>query len=131
MKISLKELVENANFTQESDLKLIERWFIENDMQSTGLELISKLAEIQLKKVKDRLEYAQVWIPNMISTNNRYLDLLQQYCMLDRDLKDSIELYEWAKTNVPNMEMPILYFRATNDYLKKYGISFKESEENE
>ena len=129
MKISLKELIENAKFTQESDLKLIERWFIENDMQSTGLELISKLAETQLKKVKDRLEYAQIWIPAMIRTNNKNLDLLQQYCMLSKDLSNSPTLYKWSKENVPNMEMPTPYFRDTNDYLKKYGISFKESEE--
>lgn len=129
MKISLKELVENAKFTQESDLQIILNWFCVNEMESDGLELLPKLAKSQLDKVRNKLEYAQVWIPNMISTNNRYLDLLQQYCMLDKNLKDSIELYEWAKTNVPNMEMPIPYFRATNDYLKKYGISFKESEE--
>ena len=129
MKISLKELVENTKFTQESDLQIILNWFCLNEMESDGLELLPKLAKSQLDKVRNKLEYAQVWIPNMISTNNRYLDLLQQYCMLDKDLKNSIELYEWAKTNVPNMEMPVPYFRATNDYLKKYGISFKESEE--
>ena len=125
MKFSLRDLVENAKFTQESDLQIILNWFCLNEMESDGLELLPKLAKSQLDKVRNKLEYAQVWIPNMISTNNRYLDLLQQYCMLDKDLKDSIELYEWAKTNVPNMEMPIPYFRATNDYLKKYGISFK------
>ncbi len=131
MKISLKELVENAKFTQESDLKLIERWFIENDMQSTGLELISKLAETQLKKVKDRLEYAQIWIPCVNKTKDRHLDLLQEFCILDKNLEESPILYEWAKTNIPAMEVPKIFFMPTLDYLKKYGISFKESEENE
>ena len=125
MNKTLKELVENAKFTQESDLKIIERWFCENNMESVGLELISKLAETQLNKVKTRLEYAQCWIPCVDRTKDRHLDLLQQYCILDKNLEDSPVLYEWAKDNVPNMEVPKIYFVPTLEYLKKYGISFK------
>lgn len=139
--MTLKELlIQYGNTTdpvQEADI--IKRWFVENDFEDVGLSMIPSLSAHKIKKLQDKLSFAQSWIPSKIDMNvnkefvNDKLtaDMLNQiitYCMLSMPLPDDI--VEWAKENIPNINVPRVFFMPTVKYLKgRYGIEFKDKPE--
>ena len=141
---SLKQFISVQGLTGESDLKIIERWFIENDMEQEGLKLIPNLSYSKANKFQQTLDYARTWIPYVCAApkqpknakKQHYYDrqtetkLIQisQYCILNTPLPDF--LLKWAKENIPQMEIPVMYFQPTIEWLdQKYGIKFKENKE--
>ena len=60
---TLKELVEWQKFTNQDDLDIIKTWFIENNMESEGLSIISDLAESKANKLQATLNNARAWLP--------------------------------------------------------------------
>ena len=130
---TLKGLIEKFGNTL-TDMQLIEEWFIRNNQESEGLKLVSKLAQSQLNKVERKYDYARTWIPVRVDMRDvcqdkdvgEKLNKLIDYQILGLELPN--ELLEWAKENIPNMELPQLMFRDTIKWLKeKYGIEFKDS----
>ena len=101
--------------------------------------MISRLSAKKIKKLQDKLSFAQSWIPSKIDVNcnkefaNDKLtaDMLNHiitYCMLSMPLPDDI--YEWAKENIPNINVPKVFFMPTVKYLKdRYNIEFKDKPE--
>jgi hypothetical protein len=141
---SLKQFVLEQELTGENDLKIIERWFIENDMEQEGLKLIADLSYLKANKLQQTLDYARTWMPYVsakpdqpkYAKKQHYYDrqtetkLIQisQCCILKMPLPDS--LFEWAKENIPQMEMPLMYFQPTIVWLEQeYGIKFKGNKE--
>ena len=136
--MTLKELLFQYGDTTDPvrETKIIERWFVENDFEDLGLSMISRLSTDKIKKLQDKLSFAQCWIPNKIdvSWNKEFAndkptaDMLNHiitYCMLSLPLPDDI--LEWAKENIPNINVPKLFFMPTLKYLKeKYDIEFKD-----
>ena len=47
---TLKELVAMQTFTGKSDLDIIQDWFVENEMESEGIDLMNRLAKIKIDK---------------------------------------------------------------------------------
>ena len=138
---TLKQLVAEQQLTGEGDIKLIERWFIENDLEQEGLKLIADLSYMKSNKLEQTLNYARTWAPYICaepkqpprSKKRHYYDRetekrlmqLTQYHLLKMPLPDF--LLDWAKENVPKMEEPSMYFQPTIEWLdKQYGIRFKE-----
>ena len=127
---TLKQMV-NENLFHEDDIQIIQRYFTENNLEQLGLEIISKLAASQLNKVQQGYDYARTWIPNMIDMKEvcgkevgDKFNKIFQYYLLDLDLKNAKSLYEWAKSEIPKMKMPELFFLPALEYLKKYNIEF-------
>ena len=119
--MTLKELlIQYGNTTDPvQEAEIIERWFVENDLEDLGLSMIARLSAKKIKKLQDKLSFAQSWIPSKIDVNcnkefaNDKLtaDMLNHiitYCMLSMPLPDDI--YEWAKENIPNINVPRLFF---------------------
>ena len=118
---------------------IIKRWFVENDFEDVGLSMISSLSAHKIKKLQDKLSFAQSWLPSKIDVNcnkefaNDKLtaDMLNRiitYCMLSMPLPDDI--LEWAKANIPNINVPRVFFMPTVKYLKdRYNIEFKDKPE--
>lgn len=139
--MTLKELLIQYGYTtdpvQEADI--IERWFVENDFEDLGLSMIARLSTKKIKKLQDKLSFAQSWIPSRIDVNcneefandKSTADMLNKiitYCMLSMPLPDSV--LDWAKANIPNINVPQLFFMPTVKYLKeRYGIEFKDKPE--
>lgn len=138
---SLKELVYMQALTGESDLDIIQRWFIENDMEQEGLKIIAELSYSKSNKIQQTLDYARMWLPYACAMpkqpryakKRHYYDKktetnlinITQYHLLKMSLPEF--LLDWAKENIPQMERPFAYFQPTIDWLKeKYGIEFKE-----
>ena len=136
--MTLKELlIQYGNTTDPvKEAEIIEKWFVENDFEDLGLSMIARLSAKKIKKLQDKLSFAQSWIPIKIDMNvnkefaNDKLtaDMLNRiitYCMLSMPLPDDI--LAWAKENVPNMNVPKLFFMPAAKYLKeKYNIEFKD-----
>ena len=139
--MTLKELlIRNGDPTDPvKEADIIERWFVENDFEDLGLSMISRLSAKKIKKLQDELSFAQSWIPSKIDvscneelTNDKLTaDMLNKiitYCMLSMPLPDSV--LEWAKENIPNINVPKFFFMPTVKYLRKrYNIEFKDKPE--
>lgn len=137
--MTLKELLVQYGNTTDlvKEAEIIERWFVENDFEDLGLSMISRLSMNKIKKLQDKLSFAQSWLPSKIDVNcneefaNDKLtaDMLNRiitYCMLSMPLPDDI--LEWAKGNIPNINVPRLFFMPTVKYLKdRYNIEFKDN----
>ena len=136
--MTLKELLVQYGYTTDpvKEAEIIEKWFVENDFEDVGLSMIPRLSARKLDKVQKKLDFAQSWIPSKIDMNinkefaNDKLtaDMLNKiitYCMLSMPLPDDI--LDWAKENIPNINVPRFFFMPTVKYLKKrYNIEFKD-----
>lgn len=131
---TLKQMI-NDNPFNEDDIQIIQRYFTENNLEHLGLKIIPELAASQLNKVQQAYNYARTWIPNMIDMKEvcgkkigDKFNKIFQYCLLDLDLKNAKPLYEWAKSEIPKMKMPKVFFLPVLEYLKKYDIEFNKDE---
>lgn len=139
--MTLKELLIQYGYTTDpvKEVDIIERWFVENDFEDLGLSMIARLSAKKIKKLQDKLSFAQSWLPSKIDVNcneefandKSTADMLNKiitYCMLSMPLPDSV--LDWAKANIPNINVPQLFFMPTVKYLKeRYGIEFKDKPE--
>lgn len=131
---SLKQLIEENKLFHYEDIEIIKKWFVENNFEDLGLRMIPELAAIKAGKIQKQLDYARSWIPVKIDLNEadgidydtaRKLNKIITYCMLSMDLPET--LLNWAKENIPKMNLPKFFFMPTIDYLRdKYGIEFKD-----
>lgn len=136
--MTLKELLVQYGYTTDpvKEAEIIEKWFVENDFEDLGLSMISSLSAKKIKKLQDKLSFAQSWIPNKIDMNvnkefandKATADMLNKiitYCMLSMPLPD--EILDWAKENIPNINVPRFFFMPATKYLReKYNIEFKD-----
>lgn len=131
---SLKQLIEENKLFHYEDIEIIKKWFVENNFEDLGLRMIPELAAIKAGKIQKQLDYARSWIPVKIDVRNedgidsdtaQKLNKIVTYCMLSMDLPET--LLNWAKENVPKINLPKFFFMPTIDYLRcKYGIEFKD-----
>ena len=134
MAVTLKELVNAPYIERPSDLQIIKHYFTENDLEEEAIQMISELSESKVRKLKLKLEVAQMWTSYL---GSKYL--YEKYDLETADKLHTLELdfisygmqlsdkrMEWAKENVPNIKEPEIYFRPLIDYLEQNGIKFKE-----
>lgn len=136
--MTLKELVDIQQYTKESDIKVIEQWFISNDKEMEGIDLLSNLASTKANKLENILRIAQMWIPSVpdvYDSNNQKvpkeaaikLNKIVQYHLLNMPLSN--DLLNWAKETVPTMKTPTCIFRPAIEWLKnEYEIEFKDKQ---
>ena len=136
---TLKELTSTQKYTGLSDIDIIKAWFIDNNMESEGINLMAELSKSKFDKVYLQLKNAQTWIPivpdvyesnksmkNKVSKEEgKYLNKITQSFLLGLDLDD--DLLNWAKNNIPNIKTPTVIFVPMVKWLKgKYKIEFTD-----
>ena len=123
--IKLRELLDKYESVY-NDKEIIVEYFVQNNMEYEGIN--------KAQKVQDELDYIKSWMPNKVDMTKVYsckevgenLNQIITYQICGFELPN--DLLEWAKENIPNMELPQLMFRDTIKWLKeKYGIEFKDS----
>lgn len=132
--VTLKEIVDKyGNFVSDEDKILL--YFTENNLESQALEMIPKLAKSQVEKINKKYNYVKVWLLNTAipcdSKGNRFSQdiedkfrIIVNHHLLDEELPE--KLIEWAKEEIPKMEMPRIFFVPAYEWLKeKYNIKFK------
>ena len=116
-----------------SDRDIIVEYFVQNNMEYEAMDLLISLAKNKAQKAERELNYIKTWIPNKVDMTN-YCSSKEVGENLNRIITCQIcgfelsnDLLEWAKENIPNMEVPEVCFQDTIKWLKeKYGIEFKE-----
>ncbi len=134
--ITLKQLVEEQKYTGESDMSVIQSFFDLNDMEEEGMDLIHELTKIKVEKLKRIQRIVREWVSHLPSEylyehydlgiasklHDLELDYLSHGCEL------SSQRLEWAKENIPDIEIPKVYFQPLIEYLDEKGIRFKGEE---
>ena len=131
--VTLKQLVEEQKFTGLSDIGVIKTFFDLNDMEEEGMDLILELTKSKVGKLKQKERIVKEWtsyLPSKYLYKNYDLDIADRLHTLELDyLSNGCELskerLEWAKENIPNIKMPLLYFRPLIEWLDCKGIRFK------
>ena len=131
--ITLKQLVDEQNFTGLSDVEVIRKFFVLNDMEEEGMDLIHTLTKSKVEKLKHKNRVVEEWashLPSKYLYENYDLDTADRLHTLELDyLSHDCELSDsrlaWARENIPNIKMPQVYFRPLIEYLDDKGIRFK------
>lgn len=132
--ITLKRLLEIQPYTGASDIDIIKTYFVENDLEEEGMDLIHKLTKSKIEKMKRKQHMVEEWTPRLPS---KYL--YENYDLNTADMLHSLELdylanggklsdsfFKWAKENVPYIIQPEVYFFPLVDWLEERDIKFIE-----
>ena len=132
----LKDYTDWQNITDMSDIEIITAFFIDNDMEEEAMDITHKLAKSKIKKMQHRKNIINEWaycIPSEYLYEKYPLDIASKLHRIELDYIINGEVtgwrLEWAKENVPNIEMPQCYFMPCMDWMEKNGIKFKNSDD--
>lgn len=127
----LKDYIEYQKFFKVSDMEIIAQYFIDNDMEEQGMELSHKLAKFKIEKMKDRERVIKEWtykIPSDYLYENYPIKTATMLHRVELDYIVNGEVtgvrLEWAKENIPNIQMPYVYFQPCIEWLEKNEIKF-------
>lgn len=133
--VTLKELVSLTPLTGASDMEIIKSFFVQNDLEEEGMDLIHELTKSKIEKLNRNLRRAQSEIPTLpskylylnydLETANWLHKLELNYLVNGGDGLNK-QFLEWAEENVPNIEQPKIYYFPLVDWLEEKGIKFKE-----
>lgn len=131
--VTLKQLVEEQKFNGLSDIGVIKTFFDLNDMEEEGMDLIHELTQSKIAKLKHKQRVVEEWtsyLPSKYLYENYDLDIANRLHNLELDyLSHGCELssarLKWAKENIPNIKMPLMYFQPLVEYLDSKDIRFK------
>lgn len=137
---TLKELVDCQKLTRQDDISIIKNWFIENNMESEGLSIVTELAKSQASKLQNTLNRARSWLPYLPDIEKANKELTPEQArniqsiitihLLGMDLKDS-NYYDWAKEEIPKIKLPKVIFVPCVEWLEeKYEIKFMKNNLN-
>lgn len=134
----LKDYIKLQKFTGMSDMEIIIAYFTDNDMEEEAMELSHELAKTKIEKMKHRMKVIRDWtyrIPSDYLYKNYPLDIATQLHRIELDyiVNGAVteSRLEWAKENVPNIELPEVYFFPCVDWLEGQGIKFLENNDTE
>lgn len=129
---TLKELVENQKWNEMNDIQIIHQYFILNNIEEQGMELINNLAKAKIEKMRHRQEIIQTWacsLPTDYLYKNYDLDIAIHLHNIELDFIINGEVtgcyLEWARENVPKIKMPKVYFQPCIEWMNDNGINFK------
>ena len=130
---TLKELLEEQKLTRISDLAVIKKFLMLNDMEEEGMDLIHELTKSKVEKLKREQAIVKSWVSHLpadylydtydFETAYKLHNLELDYLSNCREL--SAQRLEWAKENIPNIKLPAIYFYPLVEYLDDKGIRFK------
>lgn len=133
---TLKEYIDYQYITGWSDEEIVLAYFVDNDMEEKAMELYYNLAKAKIEKMKLQIYTIKNWTYNLPSNylyENYSLEIASWLHRVELDFIVNGEVtsrrLEWAKENIPNIELPEVYFFPCVDWLKENGIKFKETKE--
>ena len=132
--VTLEKLVHEQKYNGMSDIGVIRAFFDLNNMEEEGMELIYELLKSKIEKLKHERRIVRELTSNLPSKylyENYDLDVADRLHTLELDyLSNGGELsksrLEWARENIPNIELPKCYFNPLIEWLDDKGIRFKD-----
>ena len=131
--LTLKQLVDEQEINEMSDIQIIKTFLTVNDMEEEGMELIQDLTKSKVAKLKHEQRIVREWtsyLPSKYLYENYDLDTADNLHNLELDyLSHGCELsknrLKWAEENIPNIKMPKVYFGPLIEWMDSKGIRFK------
>ena len=131
--VTLAQLVEDQKWNGMSDTQVIIAFFDKNDVEEEGIQLITELSKIKVEKLKRKERMVKEWtsyLPSKYLYEKYSLDIADKLHTLELDyLSNGGELsksrLEWARENIPNIELPKCYFNPLIEWLDDKGVRFK------
>ena len=132
--VTLKDLVEEQKCTEESDMELIRKFFVANNLEEEEMDLITELSKEKVSKLKRKHKFVEDWATMLPSTylyKTYDLEIADKLHMMELDYlvnggSLSNNLLEWAKEYLPSIERPSAYFNPLVDWLENKGVYFKK-----
>lgn len=131
--VTLKELIDEQECNEMSDIQIIQTFFTLNDMEEEGMNLLHELTKSKIEKMKQKHQMAEEWASHLPS---KYL--YENYDLNTADMLHTLEinylvnggelsnnLLKWAMENVPNITRPQTYFNPLVEWLDSKDIRFK------
>ncbi len=133
--ITLKELVNMQPLTQKTDFEIITDYFIQNDLESKGIDLMNILAKAkcdklsnELGKVKGNLSMyggADVLYKHFGNKIGGKLNHIITLFILGYDIeKDYPTCFEWLKETIPTLKCPKIFWKEFYEWLASKEIYF-------
>lgn len=129
---TLEDYIKWQSVTDMTDMQIIRAYFIDNDMEEEGMEISHDLAKSKIEKMKTRKHIINEWsytIPSEYLYENYSVDIASNLHRIELDYIVNGEVtgsrLKWAKENIPNIEMPKVYFMPCMDWLAANGVEFK------
>ena len=131
--VTLKQLVDEQKWNEMSDIQIIKKFFNLNNLEEAGMDLITELSKAKIEKLKRKEKMVKDWasyLPSKYLYENYDLDIADKLHTLELDYlsnggKLSKKRLEWARENIPNIEIPSCYFNPLVEWLDNEGIRFK------
>ena len=134
--VTLKELVQMQQFDNKEDIEIIRDWFIQNEMESEGINLMNILAKSKSDKLSDELgklkgnlsmyggaDILYKYFGNKIGGKLNHIIIL---FILGYDIeKDYADYFKWLKETIPTLKCPKIFWREFAEWLNSKGIYFK------
>lgn len=131
--VTLKQLVEKQKCSDITDIQIIEKFFVLNDMEE-GMDLIQKIVKSKIEKMEYKNRLAKEWasyLPSKYLYENYDLDTADMlhtleinYLVNGGELSDNF--LKWTRKNVPQIVKPKVYVRALIEWLESKDIKFKD-----
>lgn len=139
--ITLKELTDRQRLTGESDANLIAEWFVENNMATEGIEIVSKISLQKAKK--DEEKYGKLCgdlqmfgaTENIIKSfgiedGSKLIDAIKNWIICYRLGENFEEIYQqvfnWLKEFIPTKKQPFIFWRDFLKWLNERNVYFKD-----
>lgn len=133
--ITLKELVKMQQFNQKTDTEIIIDYYVQNDLESEGINLMNILAKAKCDKLSDELGKVKGGLlmyggsdvlyskfGNKIGGRLNHIIILY---IIGYDIeKDYPQHFEWLKETIPTLKCPKIFWRDFYDWLADKGIYF-------
>lgn len=140
--VELKELVSMQQFNGKTDFEIIRDWFIDNEAEGEGINLMNILAKnkidkqaLQLRKIKGNLSmYAgdSTLFKKFGNEIGGRLNHIIHLFLADYDIeKDYPQHFEWLKKNIPTLKCPDIFWSDFYNYLKSKQIYFLGENKND
>ena len=118
-----------------SDDKIIEEYFVQNDLEDEAVQMISRLLQRKNEKLQKAIDYARTWAPSLPDASAFckdketawLLNKIQMFAALGLSLDTATELKAKAQEIIPTIEVPKMFFLPVIGYLRQYGIYFKDN----
>lgn len=132
---TLKELVDMQKFNNKPDIEIIADWFIENEKESEGINLMNVLAKskmdkqaLELRKIKGDLSMFAgegVLFKKFGNEIGSKLNHIIYLFIAGFDIeKDYPQHFEWLRETIPTLKCPNIFWREFYDWLASKEIYF-------
>lgn len=133
--ITLKELVAMQQFNQKTDTEIIVDYFVENELESEGINLMNILAKSkcdrlsnELGKLKGNLSMyggADILFKEYGNKIGGRLNTIIILFIIGYDIeKDYVGHFEWLKETIPTLKCPKIFWKDFYDWLVSKEIYF-------